>query len=36
LKVVEEAFEEALTSLQQNRKLFLTEDEWDAQSKKHE
>jgi Glu-tRNA(Gln) amidotransferase subunit E-like FAD-binding protein len=36
LKVVEEAFEEALTSLQQNGKLFLTEDEWDAQSKKHE
>jgi hypothetical protein len=30
LKKVEEAFEEALTSLQQDGKLYLIEEEWDA------
>jgi hypothetical protein len=30
LKKVEEAFEEAPTSLQQDGKLYLTEEEWDA------
>jgi hypothetical protein len=30
LKEAEEAFEEALTSLQQDGKLYLTEEEWDA------
>jgi hypothetical protein len=36
LKEVEEAFEEAPTSLQQDRKLYLTEEEWDARRKKRE
>jgi hypothetical protein len=36
LKEKEEAFEEALTSLQQDEKLYLTEEEWDARRKKHE
>jgi hypothetical protein len=36
LKDAEEAFEEAPTSLQQDRKLYLTEEEWDAQRKKRE
>jgi hypothetical protein len=36
LKEVEEAFKEALTSLQQDRKLYLTEEEWDAWRKKHQ
>jgi hypothetical protein len=35
LKEAEEAFKEAPTSLQQNGKLYLTE-EWDARRKKHE
>jgi hypothetical protein len=30
LKEAEEAFEEALTLLQQDRKLYLTKEEWDA------
>jgi hypothetical protein len=30
LKEAEEAFEEALTSLQQDGKLYLTKEEWDA------
>jgi hypothetical protein len=30
LKKVEEAFEEVPTSLQQDGKLYLTEEEWDA------
>jgi hypothetical protein len=34
LKEVEEAFEEALTSLQQDGKLYLIEEEWDARRKK--
>jgi hypothetical protein len=33
---LKEAFEEAPTSLQQDRKLYLTEEEWDARRKKHE
>jgi hypothetical protein len=33
---VEEAFKEALTSLQHDGKLFLTEDEWDARRKNRE
>jgi hypothetical protein len=36
LKEVEEAFEEAPTSLQQDGKLYLTEEEWDMQRKKRE
>jgi hypothetical protein len=36
LKEKEEAFEEALTSLQQDEKLYLTEEEWDARRKKRE
>jgi hypothetical protein len=32
----EEAFEEASTSLQQDKKLYLTEEEWDTWRKKHE
>jgi hypothetical protein len=36
LKEAEEAFEEAPTSLQQDRKLYLTEEEWDARRKKRE
>jgi hypothetical protein len=36
LKEVEEAFEEAPTSLQQDRKLYLTEEEWDTRRKKRE
>jgi hypothetical protein len=36
LKEAEEAFEEALTSLQQDGKLYLTEEEWDAWRKKSE
>jgi hypothetical protein len=36
LKEAEEAFEEALTSLQQDGKLYLTEEEWDARRKKRE
>jgi hypothetical protein len=36
LKEVEEVFEEASTSLQQDGKLYLTEEEWDARRKKHE
>jgi hypothetical protein len=36
LKEVEEAFEEALTLLQQDRKLYLTEEEWDTRRKKYE
>jgi hypothetical protein len=36
LKEVEEAFEEAPTSLQQDEKLYLTEEEWDARRKKRE
>jgi hypothetical protein len=34
LKEVEEAFKEALTSLQQDGKLYLIEEEWDARRKK--
>jgi hypothetical protein len=34
LKEVEEAFKEALTSLQQDRKLYLTKEEWDVRRKK--
>jgi hypothetical protein len=36
LKEVEEEFEEAPTSLQQDGKLYLTEEEWDARRKKRE
>jgi hypothetical protein len=36
LKEVKEAFEEASMSLQQDEKLYLIEDEWDAQRKKHD
>jgi hypothetical protein len=36
LKEVEEAFEEALTLLQQDGKLYLIEEEWDAWRKKCE
>jgi hypothetical protein len=36
LKEVEEAFEKASTSLQQDGKLYLTEEEWDARRKKLE
>jgi hypothetical protein len=36
LKVAEEAFVEAPTSLQQDGKLYLTEEEWDVQRKKCE
>jgi hypothetical protein len=36
LKDAEEAFKEAPTSLQQDRKLYLTEEEWDAWRKKRE
>jgi hypothetical protein len=36
LKEVEEAFEEAPTSLQQDGKLYLIEEEWDARRKKRE
>jgi hypothetical protein len=36
LKEAEEAFEEATTSLQQDGKLYLTEEEWDVRRKKHE
>jgi ribosomal protein L15 len=36
LKEAEEAFKEAPTSLQQVEKLYLTEEEWDTQRKKHE
>jgi hypothetical protein len=36
LKEAEEAFEEASTSLQQDGKLYLTEEEWDVRRKKHE
>jgi hypothetical protein len=36
LKEAEEAFKEAPTSLQQVGKLYLTEEEWDTQRKKHE
>jgi hypothetical protein len=36
LKEAEEAFEEAPTSLQQDGKLYLTEEEWDARRKKRE
>jgi Glu-tRNA(Gln) amidotransferase subunit E-like FAD-binding protein len=35
-KEAEEAFEEALTSLQQDGKLYLIEEEWDTQRKKRE
>jgi hypothetical protein len=31
---LKEAFEEKLTSLQQDGKLYLTEEEWDARRKK--
>jgi hypothetical protein len=33
LKETEEVFEEASTSLQQDGKLYLTEEEWDARRK---
>jgi hypothetical protein len=33
LKETEEVFEEAPTSLQQDGKLYLTEEEWDARRK---
>jgi hypothetical protein len=36
LKEAEEVFEEASTSLQQNGKLYLTKEEWDAWRKKRE
>jgi hypothetical protein len=36
LKEAEEAFEEVPTSLQQDGKLYLTEEEWDAWRKKRE
>jgi hypothetical protein len=36
LKEAEELFEEVPTSLQQDKKLYLTEEEWDAWRKKHE
>jgi hypothetical protein len=36
LKEAEEAFEEASMLLQQDRKLYLTEEEWDTQRKKSE
>jgi hypothetical protein len=36
LKEAVEVFEEALTSLQQDGKLYLTEEEWDTQRKKCE
>jgi hypothetical protein len=36
LKEKEEAFEEAPTSLQQDEKLYLTEEEWNARRKKRE
>jgi hypothetical protein len=36
LKEAGEAFEEAPTSLQQDGKLYLTEEEWDARRKKRE
>jgi hypothetical protein len=36
LKEAEEVFEEAPTSLQQDGKLYLTEEEWDARRKKCE
>jgi hypothetical protein len=36
LKEAEEAFEEAPTSLQQDGKLYLTEEEWDTRRKKRE
>jgi hypothetical protein len=35
LKEAEEAFEEAPTTLQQDEKLYLTKEEWDARRKKH-
>jgi hypothetical protein len=36
LKEAEKVFEEALTSLQQDGKLYLTEEEWDTRRKKRE
>jgi hypothetical protein len=36
LKEADEAFEEAPTSLQHDGKLYLTEEQWDAQRKKRE
>jgi hypothetical protein len=36
LKEAKEAFKEALTSLQQEGKLYLTEEEWDVRRKKRE
>jgi hypothetical protein len=36
LKEVDEAFEEASTSLKQDGKLYLTEEEWGARRKKRE
>jgi hypothetical protein len=36
LKEAEEAFEEVSTSLQQDGKMYLTEEEWDARRKKRE
>jgi cytochrome c-type biogenesis protein CcmH/NrfG len=35
-RLLKEAFKEALTSLQQDRKLYLTEEDWDARGKKRE
>jgi hypothetical protein len=36
LNEAEEAFEQAPLSVQQNGKLYLTEEEWDAQTKRRE
>jgi hypothetical protein len=36
LKEAKEAFEEASTLLQQDRKMYLTEEVWDARRKKRE
>jgi hypothetical protein len=36
LKEAEKAFKEASMSLQQDGKLYLTEEEWDVRRKKHE
>jgi hypothetical protein len=36
LREAEEAFEEAPTSLQQDGKLYVIEEEWDARRKKRE
>jgi hypothetical protein len=35
LKETEEEFEEASMPLQQDQKLYLTEEDWDARRRKH-